>query len=262
MGSDEKKKRRERFLLDRFLEHQGITHTGIVPGESPDFLIDIEGRTVGIEVTELFIRSNKSEANRQPTKNLLLQEIESITDRIVSRAREIYFDAENPLVLSTIVFPDTITLHKKKGDQIAKLIAHQIQSMSLQNSQIGNWRSSEDENEGNLLSESVVLIHACGVPEQRFARWSVARAGLVATLACKHLQEAIDKKAKKISAYKKYAEEIWLLIVADRTRPSGKFSVTPDFPLDSISSPFTRTFYYGYAVEEVIDLTRKSKPVQ
>jgi len=37
------------------------------------------------------------------------------------------------------------------------------------------------------------------------------------------------------------------------------FSVAPDFPLDSVSSPFTKTFYCGYVAEEVIDLTNTVK---
>jgi hypothetical protein len=177
----------------------------------------------------------------------------------VSKAREIYFDARNPPVLATIWFSGRITLDKKKGDQIAELIAHQIQSMSLQNSQAVAWRSSEDENEERSLSESVDMIHTDKVPELRFARWTVARPGLVATLTPKHLQEVIDKKAKKINGYKKKADEIWLLIFADRTLPSQMFSLAPDFPLVSVSSPFTKTFYCDYVAEEVIDLTNKVK---
>ncbi len=249
---DSAKKQHERFLLDRFLEHEGISPASIEPLDPPDFLIDFEGRKVGIEVTELFIRSNKSEAHSQPEEEPLLQVAESITNLIVSKARKIYFDADNPPVLSTIWFSDRITLDKKKGDQIAQLIAHQIQTMSPQTSQAVAWRSSEDENEERSLSEWVAIIHTCRVPDLRFARWTVARPGLVATLTPKHLQEVIDKKAKKINDYKTVAEEIWLLIVADRTRPSQKFFVMPDFPLDSISSPFAKTFYYGYVSDEVL----------
>jgi hypothetical protein len=248
---DSAKKQHERFLLDRFLELQEISPASIEPLDPPDFLIDIEGRKVGIEVTELFIRSNKSEAHPQLEEAPLLQAAESITNLIVSKARKIYFDAGNSPVLSTIWFSDRITLDKKKGDQIAELIAHQIQTMSLQNSQAVAWRSSEDENEERSLSESVAIIQTYRVPELRFARWTVAGPGLVATLTPKHLQEVIDKKAKKINGYKKVAEEIWLLIVVDRTRSSQKISVMPDFPLNSISSPFAKTFYYDYVFGEV-----------
>jgi hypothetical protein len=207
-------------------------------------------------VTELFKRSNKSKAHLQPEETPLLQEIESVTDRIVSKAWNIYFDADNPPVMSTIWFSDRITLDKKKGDQIAELIAHQIKSMSLKNSQAGVWRSSEDENEDRSLSESVAIIHAYGVPERRFAHWTVGRPGLVAPLTRKQIQEVISKKADKINAYKKRAKDIWLLIVADRTRPSQMFFFGTDFPAGSISSPFTRTFYYDYVSEDVLEFQR------
>ncbi len=140
--------------------------------------------------------------------------------------------------------------------------------MSLQNSQAVVWRSSEDESEERFLSEWVDIIRTHRVPEyhdaqwkDRFAQWTVARPGLMAPLTPKHLREVIDKKAKKFNSYKKVActEEIWLLIIGDGTLPSRMFYVAPDFPLDSVSSPFAKTFYYGYPAEGVIDLTDKDK---
>jgi len=262
MGSvrDQKKKEHERFLLDRFLELQGISPARIEESESPDFIIDLEGRKVGIELTELFIR-RRSKGQPQPAGKPLLQAVETTTNRIMSKAQSIYFDAGNPLVLAEIWFSDQVTFDKDKGDQIAKLIANQIQSMSLQNSQAGAWRSSEDESEERLLYESVDMIHAFGVPELRFARWTVAKPGMVAPLTPKHLQEAIDEKSEKFGFYKKNArtEEIWLLIVADATLPSRMFYLAPDLPRASVSSPFTKTFYCDFVHKEVIEIPNKAK---
>jgi len=258
---DSAKKEHERFLLDRFLELQGISPTCVHALDPPDFLIGLEGRDVGIEVTELFIRSGKSTVGPEPKERPLLQAEETITNRIVSKARKIYFDAGNSLALSTIWFSDPVTLDKKKGDQIAELIAHQIASMSLQSWQSVTWRSSEDGNEDCSLSESVEMIHAYGVPELRFTRWTVARPGLVAPLIPKRLQEEIDKKAKKIIGYRKCAgtEEIWLLIFVDRTLPSQRFFVTPDFPRESVYSPFTRTFYCDFVHKEAIEIPNRAE---
>ncbi len=248
---DSAKKQHERFLLDRFLELQGITPTDIVPREHPDFLIDLEGRKVGIEVTELFTQRCNSDPHLRP-EGPLLQAREQVCTQIVSKAREIYFDTNNPPVLSHILFSDRIIpADKRKGDQIAKLIADQIQGMSRQDSETAEWRSREDEKEENPLSEWVSFISACRVPE-RFARWSPNSAGLVFPLAPARLQEEIDQKVPKLNAYKECAEEIWLLIVADRTRSSQKISIMPDFPLDSISSPFAKTFYYDYVHGKVL----------
>jgi hypothetical protein len=252
MASDDKKKRHERFLLDRFLEHQGITPTGIVGRESPDFLINLDGRVVGIEVTELFTQRCNSDPHLLP-EDPLLQAREQVCTQIVSKAREIYFDANNPPVLSHILFSNRIIpVDKRRGDQIAKLIAGQIQGMSRQDSETADWRSREDEKEENPLSEWVSFISACRVPELRFARWSPNSAGLVSTLTPARLQEEIDQKVPKLNAYRECAEEIWLLIVADRTRSSQKISVMPGFPLSSISSPFAKTFYYDYVSDEVL----------
>jgi len=92
---DSAKKQHERFLLDRFLELQGISPTRVDESESPDFLIDLEGRKVGIEVTELFIRS-RSKGHPQREEKPLPQEVESITKQIVCEARRIYLDADTP----------------------------------------------------------------------------------------------------------------------------------------------------------------------
>ena len=252
MESNDKKKRRERFLLDRFLERQAITPTRIDAGESPDFLITFDERMVGVEVTELFIQGCSSDARLIPEDHPL-QAIESITALITSKAHEIYFEAKSPPVLSQIIFSNRITpVDKRKGDQIAKLISGQIRSMSRRDSEVADWRSRDDENKGNPLSEWVTFISTRRVPEVCFAEWSPISAGFVLPLTPERLQAEIHRKACKISIYKESVEEIWLLIVADRTRPSQKFSVRSDFPLAAISSPFSKTFYYGYASEDLL----------
>lgn len=250
MSSDEKKRRRERFLLDRFLEHQGIRPKSIdqLGPPNPDFLIDLGGRKVGIELTEIFVRPDNSENPRAEEKPLL-QEVESITDLIVSQARDIYFEANNALVLSKIVFSQ-ITRDKQKGKQIAGLIADSIRDMVSRNSsEVVNWKPNVRDNGAHILSEAVAFIHIRRVPEKRIARWKVERVGLVANLAPNHLQDRIDLKAPKLESYgqNKYIEEIWLLMVADRTRPSQMLRLRADLPLESLSSPFAKTFYYCYA---------------
>jgi hypothetical protein len=255
MSSDVNKRRRERSLLDRFLEQQGIKPKRIDQQEppDPDFIIDLDGRAVGIEITEIFIRTRKSNVHPQPTERPLLQEVETITDQILSQAQEIYFRADNPLVLSTIVFSDRITLDKKKRKQIAELIADKIRDMiSGNSSEVVDWRPDVHDNEARPLSEAVTFIHTRRVPEKRFARWTVARAGLVANLTPYHLQDRINLKARKLKSYRKNQniEEIWLLMVADRTRPSQMLLRRSDLQLESLSSPFAKTFYYCYAADE------------
>ena len=247
MNSNDWKKWHERFLLDQFLMHQGLTPTHIEKGESPDFVITFDGSAVGIEITELLI---------QRSEGFTLQAKESILTKIVSKAREIYCEAENPHVLSHIVFSNRpIPGDKTRGeDQIAKLIAGQIETMSRQDSERSEWRSYEDEKDENPLSEWVSFISTCKVPDSRFAHWSPNSAGTVSFRTVERIQEAINAKASRLNAYTERAEEIWLLIVSDCTRLSQKFYVSPDLPFASISSPFARTFYYSVVSGEVFEL--------
>ena len=104
------------------------------------------------------------------------------------------------------------------------------------------------------LSEAVDLIHILRVPEKRFAHWTVLRPGLVANLTPKHLKDRIDLKARKLKSYRENQniEEIWLLMVADRTRPSQKLLRRLDLPLEPLSRPFAKTFYYCYSTDEPV----------
>lgn len=255
MSSDEKKRRRERFLLDQFLQQQGLKPENInqLKPPNPDFLIDLNGRMVGIELTEIFVQPDKSKKDLRSVKQPLLQEIESITDLIVSQARKIYSEANNVLVLSTIVFSQ-VARDKQRRKQIAELIADKIRDMAAGNSLEVNWKPVVGDNGAPLLSEAVAFIHIRRVPEKRFARWSVARAGHVANLTLKHLQDQINLKARKLKSYRKNTniKEIWLLMVADRTRPSQMLHRRPDLPLESLSSPFSKTLYYCYASDEPV----------
>jgi hypothetical protein len=270
MSNDILKKRRERFFLDRFLEHDGKTPTGIEKGTppGPDFLIDIEGRKIGIELTELYIWK-KSKAPPKWTKGPLPhqpeepnpQAAETCTDQIVSKARTIYDDAGNPPVGVNIRFSSWITSDQItskqvatiKRDDVAKLIADQVQGMCPQTGQRVIWRSVDEGSEDSPLSAAVASINASGVPEHSMSHWRIARAGFAKTRIQKYLQDAINEKAANIIEYKKAAGEIWLLIVADLTRPSQLFSVPRDFPLDSLFSPFERTIYFGYPDREVLE---------
>ena len=256
MSSDEKKRRREKFFLERFLELRGIKPRNVeqLQPPNPDFLINLDGRMVGIEITEIFIQPDKSNNYQRGADELLLQEIDSFKDRIVSEAQKVYFETNGTSVLATITFSH-VPRAKKNSKQIAELIADKVRDMVSGNtSDEEHWRPDVLDNETNLLSEAVAAIDICRVPERRFARWEPTKAGIVTNLTPEHLQDRIDLKAQKLSNYRKNKEfsEIWLLMVADRTRPSQKLHHTLGHSLYSVSSPFDKTFYYCHASDEPV----------
>jgi hypothetical protein len=106
MGSEKRKKAREKFLLDRFLEHQGMAPASIETPEppGPDFSIELDGYKVGIELTEVFAQSPESGARLQSPN--LPQAIESRSELIVSIAKKAYFQRNNPLGNNCLFQPE------------------------------------------------------------------------------------------------------------------------------------------------------------
>lgn len=88
--------------------------------EAPDFIVRVEGRTVGVEVTELFI---SHDASQSP-----LQVQESISTRIVLRARQIYEESgASPVHVSVCFSPgrDLCRLNMKEtGCEAAQTLVH------------------------------------------------------------------------------------------------------------------------------------------
>jgi hypothetical protein len=252
MGSEEKKKGREKFLLDRFLESQGLTPVGIETPEppGPDFQIELNGSKIGIELTEIFGLIPKSGSGLHSRD--IPQAVESRSELIVLRAREAYFQRNNPPVLVTIVFSNLDPSNKKERmEQTAQLIAREVEDMASKTLQTAERRPDDFTDVGNALRETVALIHVCKVPEPRFARWTVPKVGLVHKLTAKHLQDRIAAKQEKMNHYTKDGDEVWLLMVADTRSTSQKFFHPPDFP-EVISSRFSRTFYFCYGADHPV----------
>ncbi len=140
MGSkkDREKKARERFLLDRFLECQRLTPTRIDTPEppGPDFSLDLDGRKVGIEVTEIYALSPNSDSGVQALR--LPQAIEKRSDRIVSLAKKAYFQRNDLPVLVTIVFSNIDAMRNK--DEIAELIVREVEDTASKRPETENRR--------------------------------------------------------------------------------------------------------------------------
>ena len=252
------KKLRERFFLDRFLERLGVIPTWIQERERPDFLVHLEGRTVGVEITYLHIRDTP--------ENTLPQAMESVTDRIVSAAQRLYSSSGAPPAHVTVLFSSWLRFNEVKREQIAKRLANHVQSLDLNTWQKADWRSDAEENDDHPLSDVVDVIHALGVPDHSMAHWTVARAGWVATLTAERLQERIDEKSPKVATYQKVAQEIWLVVIADGMKPSQAFLVPSDLEAHAVVSPFTKTFFFGHPTGTLVELgvriPQESRPLE
>lgn len=243
MRASDRQKQHERFLLERFIEAAGLSAEIVDEREAPDFIVLFQERFVGVEITALFISHD--------TDRSLPQAQESISTRIVSRAERLYEASGAPPAHVTVCFVTGCDLRNVSRESTASRLASFVQSLNLTQWQRVDWRP--EELDGSLPNE-ISFVHALGVPSYQMAHWGVARAGWVAPVTAKVLESRVKEKSKRLPKYQDTVRENWLVIVADRRKPSQQFDTKPDFDPRGVSSPFSRTFFYAHPERAVIEL--------
>jgi len=243
-NTSDQKKRHEQFLLERFFETLDIPLQIMEKREAPDFLISVDGRKIGVELTGLY--------KSHQTSDYRLQINESISDEIVERAKRIYQKQLAPPVWVRVCFSPSAKLKLLDRQKTAKKLSALIYRRDLKQGQHVKW-CSEDFDEEQLPRE-IAFIYATGVPDSKMAHWTVVRAGWTASLKTETLQSRIDEKSKRLPEYQKIAVENWLVIVSDGHRPSQLFDTNYNFEQGKLTSPFSRTFYFNYPGRGLIEL--------
>lgn len=243
MTAADRKKRHERFLLERFIDASRLPLDIVEERETPDFLVRFDERYIGIEVTQLFV---SHDANGP-----LLQAQEAISSRIVSKARKLYEMAGGPPAHVSAHFYMNRDLRNLNRDNLARRLADVVLQLNLVSGQRSDWRRGAGNGD---LAEYIAFVHALGVPTRDMAHWGVPRAGWVAPVTAEALQARIKQKAERLVKYQETVPETWLVIVADGTKPSQLFEVRPDFNAGDILSPFARTFFYAHPERAIVEL--------
>lgn len=250
MRKQTRQKLRERFLLERFIDAMGLVANIEEEREAPDFLIRIDGQLIGVEVSEVFI-------SHAPGKSPQAQE--SISDRIVARARQHYDECGGAPAHVSICFYPGADLRGLNRNRTAETLAKFVCSL-----QLSPWQRSEyrPEEVNGPLPDQIAFIHALGVPSAEMAHWAVARAGWAAPLTMKILLDRVEEKAKRLSAYQAVVPENWLLLIADRTKPSQLFDLNAELDASAVATPFSRAFFYGYPEKRVLQLGSRNHDAQ
>ncbi|MBU6470585.1 MAG: hypothetical protein KGQ68_07865 [Gammaproteobacteria bacterium] len=220
----------ERFHLDRFLEifpdapvgqPQKTTH--------PDFVIPTCGHVVGIELTQLYkIGQNY---NFQP------REIEAFREKIVSLAKDIY-SSKNAAPLDVGVLFSEIAL--ADAEVTARKLVAVIEELASGDEA---WRVVTHDEIG--MPEEFSIIRIIKRPLHVNYLWSVSYSGWLPDLDKSVIQTAISKKNEKIAQYRKYADELWLLLVMDQIYLSSSFQIPDSIIAHTYDSAFNKTILFS-----------------
>lgn len=230
---EERQKELERIHLDSFLELSGRS-SEVEPFERPDFILTGPDGRYGVEVTYLLKRENAhgSAAKREEKHRAHF---------LNSLARRYYSSNEKPLRVQAV-------LPALPSGEAVDVVAGELRS---QTAKLEPWATAE------LLADyrgETYQLFVRALPDRlpRYSHWECINdiVGWVETIQPELLVEKIKAKAASLSEYRRSIDRVVLLIVADRTRNSGKYEVDPSFqPIDAMG--FEEVHLLQYPLEAI-----------
>lgn len=226
--------------------------------DSPDIVIKLDNKYIGIEHTRIF-------------KQDILKYAKS-TQSILNKASTVYtkrFGEENP-IYANIGFKNTY-IHLKnlglKENELMDIIAdyvHQIRGKLN-----GNYHSLRDiynsieslyyKEKYKLYPENVIFSDACFITPStttnRFCLFSFIESSI---LSRKRLQQELDKKEINVSKYQNYIiqdsniklDEVWILLVISDNSTETFYEIREDI-LKNVHSSFNKVFILNDFTREI-----------
>lgn len=204
-AAEDRKKRVETLYLDEARRTSSIFPTGVpVPHERPDFLLFAEGRTIGIEVTELCREAPRAEGAKL---SMVAGTAKQRYDRLANASSVEVSASFAPRI-------ENLTFNRLVNGLVDFVHGHRDRMECF------DWNNQE-------LPDGYCYI-AIHKARDRSCQWRTFKA-FDTTLAPKELIEArISAKLVRLPEYRKAATENWLLIVNDRFLGAGEVYARAD----------------------------------
>jgi hypothetical protein len=248
-----RKAEERRYLEELMHEYQAVPAAEVEESESPDFLIRIDGRIVGIEVTE-YVRRGTGE-RQAPRGGSSLRKIEDDGKRFAERAKDHFEEWYRTRLYVT--FPWVGVRLPKRSAEVASLAAELAELVRGYESQFGfeNCQVPSSAIAGSALADYI------GAPwimrlNEGYSSWSTGMAGKT-TLLREEVQAEINRKTPKMNAYLQQCDAVWLLIVASGHHPSSWATLSDDVTRHAYQFPFERVIFFDRANRQVATLLRK-----
>lgn len=234
------KKARERWILDLFIDSYKKENIYIISEqEAPDFIINFEGKEIGLELTEVFQDSHLGTSKMKQESSDGAQ----FTEDLIA------------LVQSNIPFTFSIGIHFNKNLPIKKSnkqkILNELERICVPAMiNLQNHEHLELENYYDGLPKEIDDIHVYRFDGMEESIDSRPEGGIVSRLTMGHIKLALANKESKLSSYQ-ICDQQWL-VIREGNYYSGSFSdVEIDSPIDTL---FDKVFLFRTRTKEVIEL--------
>lgn len=206
--------------------------------DNPDVLVKTREGFLGIEHTRLY--------------RAALKEQESLEQRIVDRAKEMYEVSGGPPLYVNVLFDQNVRLRVKEIESIATslhaLVCRYVPDVG-ERVNLEGWRFVS-----RGFSPAVTMIFLDRPSASCEMAWGVGGGGVVPDLPSDLVRERIQDKESKIARYLSKCSKVWLLIVEDGFALSSYFDIQDKVKTEIYKSAFDRIFLFRNFSLEVIEL--------
>lgn len=207
------RKKSEILLMNAFMHHFPEVKFENITCESPDFIATVEGKTIGIELSEVI-------------NHLEVKKVENLMNRIFRQA-ELQLETENTAKYRGVYFLhfDHLAIHDlvEKHDLITENICRCIRK-DRPSGIIRSMRKSRHR-------RNVFITHDYNL-------------NLFDCLSSEKILEIIHKKNEKFPFYDASVDECWLVVVSDMNSLASRYSFIQNREeLCDVKSPFDRIYH-------------------
>ena len=232
---DQDKKSKERWFLDRFLRKLGLSlDVPVENRERPDFTIQVDGKRIGLEVTE-FLFPEKEGGVRKNFQ--ILREI------AIDEAWRIYRERGGRALYVTAAFQDfPKTLGPSDNREVRRFAEEFEKLVSSQESSLLGSEYRCIDGWSTIPELDYITIRAC--PEGVVAGdWSRAGPTHQEVLEAHHVQSKLDCKRRKYPSYVRDFDEVWLLIFTEGGLRSVPHEIGTEAKCAVYDFPFDRAYW-------------------
>lgn len=209
------KKTRERIYLDSFLKAVSWQPSEIIESESPDFLLSVGTRIVGVELVQVFAD--------QELKRSKMRERESRRLSWLGELAEDYYNSGGTPAHVQLQFEPSFfasiggNIPAELRDRVVKRLRARIARMKE-----GATLTSRVRGRHQALLATLWLRKLPG-NFGRYTRWRLANdaVGWARRLRPEHVASLIAKKASLLPEYRRRTSDVVLVVVADKFLVSG-----------------------------------------
>lgn len=193
----------ERRTLDAFLAARGLARSKVQPLERPDFLVQIEAKQVGVEVTRLI------EANpRQPTSPL---QWEAEAQRACDATRRAFESGSDGSVVVYMQFRPECRVSELREPSLPAELAATVSDHLRQQSEPALFQAHLVRDPHRVLR----LLYAARLSQEGESVWRLGGASEARPATCEDVVATVSAKEPLVAVYRQATPRVWLLIDCD-----------------------------------------------